>query len=431
MYLRDLYLNGSEDVTGESKKCLIWLFFRNGGTTGKYTGAANTSIAESSLYFAGNEDIVCLPKLSPESFNYSFQREKFTCSILPIGDDESSPLDLWLLENLESYRDILQKGQALIPSQCTPYVEEIARRLDIPVWSISNATQEMLNNKAFLYDLMFKYGVKLPEFTVCHDYMQLKNEFEKLTQQYQGVVVKSTENKNGKFVLPFTGRRELTASRNLTVFPLIIEPYYEVLESLNYQFFINNRRISFLGASVQLLSKRNKGLIHSGNISIPENYFNRVIWNKYYDACSDFLGKFTETNYSGVLGIDLIRTTDDEVIIVDVNPRINASTFLYSVRYSGGYPLFKVFFFVNAKFTNNVKEAVEEVLKELCDKDKGYVCSLAFSPVIIKEDQAVSLNIVGEANSIEGFYSMMDIIEHRYHIDLNLYKQVLDLKKCD
>ncbi|MEQ9205801.1 MAG: ATP-grasp domain-containing protein [Phycisphaerales bacterium] len=100
----------------------------------------------------------------------------------------------------------------------------------------------------------------------------------------------------------------------------ILQPLLEVRNSPNVQFDITSDGCRFLGVSEQQMTQ---SFAFGGN-EYPSAYANdRQIMNQG-DRIAHWLH---DQGYRGLVGIDFIVTTENKVFVVEINPRVNTSTF--------------------------------------------------------------------------------------------------------
>jgi len=100
----------------------------------------------------------------------------------------------------------------------------------------------------------------------------------------------------------------------------ILQPLLDVANSPNVQYSISETDTGFLGVSAQQMTQ---SFAFGGN-DFPSPFSNDPVLRLQADNTARWL---QAEGYRGIVGIDFIVTTDGQVYIVEINPRVNTSSF--------------------------------------------------------------------------------------------------------
>lgn len=105
---------------------------------------------------------------------------------------------------------------------------------------------------------------------------------------------------------------------------------YESHIPINVTLVIGEEQILFLPLSVQLISKSDGTFKYVGADFIYPKTFNDATRIKIYDYCGKIANRIRDLGYRGVLGIDYILCEREQVKFMEINPRLQSSSFLIS-----------------------------------------------------------------------------------------------------
>ena len=225
--------------------------------------------------------------------------------------------DNTLLNFLRSLNSVV-----LHPYMSTPAESQIAKLINARVNGSSPEFTEKVNNKLFLVKFIEKIGGELPEYEIANaiNVIEIAKKFQ---NKYGKIIISGEHTYAGLAVWPIKNKKDFEDFKTkiqACETQFLIEKLYEVLYSPNVQYQINDKTIKFLGMTDQILDDN---LEHHGN-SYPSlaNQADKI--RKYANHIANELKL---QGYRGLLGIDFIETTQGKIFPVDINGRVNASTF--------------------------------------------------------------------------------------------------------
>jgi hypothetical protein len=235
----------------------------------------------------------------------------------------------------------------------------------------SNLTNK-INNKLHLLSILPKLSLPTLQYqtansaTVITTAKQMIKKYQQIVisgvQSYGGIAVWLINNSND--LIKF--EKQIKECDNQEQF--LITKKYQISNSPNIQYQIHSNQIEEIGITDQILDEK---LRYKGNIYPSKIKQLDKIRQDSYILCQELQA----AGYKGILGIDFIETIDEELFIVDINARINASSFglqvlkkLFPNSYQHKY--LKIMPNVNIGQTMTFKELTEKI-GPLFNKETG------------------------------------------------------------
>lgn len=328
---------------------IIWLF--NIGTE-KYWNNENFSLKdinenqivnhmeEMNLLLTRKQDVLLL-RTKPDKF-YLKQIEKAGFDIPKIvcpkySDNDDRPIaelvleDDELLEFLKKYNECNEEVY-FVPYGVSKLEESIANKCGLKLIGASSELNKKINNKVFSRELSEKLGMKVTQGAVCHTLDEIKEKYTELKVKHDKIIIKQPSGASGKGLYIVDSERKLKSilmvlQRFIRInneSEWIVEGWYEKKVDINYQIYVNEKgRVITFSIKEQLVDET----VYVGSVMPPR--ISDEIRNKYL-MYGDRIGKaLYEQGFTGVLGVDSIITTDDEVIpIIEINARFTLSTYI-------------------------------------------------------------------------------------------------------
>lgn len=245
----------------------------------------------------------------------------------------------------------------LHPYISNPVEAKIAKLINANFNGSPSDLSDKINNKHYLLSisptLKYKTANSATIITIAK---QLLKKYQQIVisgvQGYGGIAVWVINNRND--LIQF--EKQIQGSDNQEQF--LITKKYEISNSPNIQYQINSNQIEEIGITDQILDDKFR---YKGNIYPSKSKQLDKIRQNSYILCQELQA----AGYKGILGIDFIETIDDKLFIVDINARINASSFglqvlkkLFPTSYQHKY----------MKIMPNVKIGKPMTFKELTEK---------------------------------------------------------------
>lgn len=187
---------------------------------------------------------------------------------------------------------------------------------------------EIANDKITAWQLLRRNGLPVPQAEVCMSLDDLRR-YVRFAEKHGNRVIVKSDHWN---IHALSSTDELDKLLDLD-YPVLVEPEYGVCCSVVSHNLIWNGRQQHLFTIQQVIHN----FEHFGNfIPIDRDYEdakNEV--SELSSAISDLL-----RGLNGVIGIDYIITSEGKVLIVDLNPRLNSSTYPFEYVMGKGVDLF-------------------------------------------------------------------------------------------
>jgi len=185
-----------------------------------------------------------------------------------------------------------------------------------------------LNSKIAIRAMLADLGLPLAEGTVT-EASAVRDTVTRMLEHCDAILVRGEHSCGGSSVWTVREQSDLDAleSRLATVpdtSSFIIEKLYDPDISPNIQFIIDEDGVSFFGASVQILGD---GLAHQGNTWPVDEPVASDVQRVGHRICEHL----ATLGCLGLVGIDFIVLPDATILPVELNARVNASSFMFTV----------------------------------------------------------------------------------------------------
>lgn len=280
---------------------------------------------ERAFLLAKSNDFIILDHFPDQNYlDYLIEIGVGTRNIL-IPSTKGDSLSLRVLKDKELLR-FLQSLNAVVlhPYMSTQVEMQIAQLINARVNGSAPDLTQKVNNKLFLVKFIEKLGGVLPEYELANT-MNVVEIAIKFQKQFGKIIIIGEHTYAGLGVWPIKNKQafenfQIAIKVCDTQAQFLIEKLYDVLYSPNVQYQISDETIKFLGMTDQILDDN---LEHHGN-SYPSLASQA---EKIKADANHIANELKLQGYRGLLGIDFIETTEGNVFPVDINGRVNASTF--------------------------------------------------------------------------------------------------------
>jgi hypothetical protein len=194
---------------------------------------------------------------------------------------------------------------------------------------------------------------------------------------------------------------ELRASSENRLF--IVQPLHDVTNSPNVQFDIQSSTPELIGVSAQHMTQ---SFAFGGN-DFPSPVANNPV---LLDQSKRVARWLNSNGYRGIVGIDFILTANNEVFIVEINPRVNTSTFPLYLTKRLGRAAFRLITGIECEGVNGFNHLVEVVGKDLLycsNRRKGLV------PLMVPDNERPILDAMVFADDLQTVNKIFDALNHR------------------
>jgi len=174
----------------------------------------------------------------------------------------------------------------------------------------------ILNERQKVWELLKSENISMPIGEICNSLNEVKNFLISCKRQgFRGCIIKQGH-RNKLQVVDEVGLNKISLQTN---YPVLVEAIYDCKLSPVAQVVRWKRRTSTLF----VLDQNIKEFHHYGN------EFPSKISTAHMRSISQLANEIASIfqDYEGVLGVDFILTEDNKLLVVDVNPRFNSSTY--------------------------------------------------------------------------------------------------------
>ena len=297
------------------------------------------------LYLAEESDMVILRKYPDREFlNYI---EKLQVTIPEIytvkNGDSDKALGKLILEDEDLLSQLKQKineykvkgyETELIPYIITYLEENIATVIGAAVKGQLNLIK-LFNNKEATRELLINCGIKVPTGYICSSVSEFRSVSSQYLDKYDSIIIKELTGSGGSGLYIIHSKEQLNRFCNLYDSKknrnkkVLIEKFYKVSESYNYQFFIRDGEVIPYTFSRQILIH---GKIIGSFFDQPMTDINSLI-KEHFEKAYPAAKYIAECGYKGIVGFDSILCADGNLLpVVDINCRINLSTIFHVIQ---------------------------------------------------------------------------------------------------
>ena len=212
-----------------------------------------------------------------------------------------------------------------------PYIESsnteiLADKIDTTLLRSSSST-DWINNKANYRQVLAELNLPVITGWQIEKKDALPRLMELKSKGFKKVVLKKERSVSGFGVFVVETEKELlqcVKENFIDKKSFIIEGFIEDIQcSPNYQYFITQEKIEFLGATDQIFY--GNGVAYNGNI-YPSTLSVKIA-SEIEKAAEKICRYLQSEKCFGLAGIDFIVTESDKIYSTEVNARINGSTF--------------------------------------------------------------------------------------------------------
>ena len=243
-----------------------------------------------------------------------------------------------------------------------PYIEsadtqKLARKIGVRLLREASFT-DWINNKSNYRQVMGELGLPVVAGATTN-IKKAEKDFKKIKSQgFKKAVLKKERSVSGFGVFVVEKLQDLNQClkdnfKHQSSF--VLEGFIEDIKcSPNFQYFISDKKITFLAATDQLLAQDR--VSYSGNIYPPFLIKKPSIFRKIEEMSQKICAYLQSRKCFGLVGIDYIVTKKDQIYTTEANVRLNGSTFpvLIAERLFGREAdvcwLFKTFYFPKISF---------------------------------------------------------------------------------
>lgn len=230
-----------------------------------------------------------------------------------------------ILKDQQLLNYLINKNPLILHSYISTSAEaKIAKLINANFNGAPSDLTDQINNKLYLLSILPKLSLPTLQYKIANSATVITIA-KQLISKYQQIVISGVQTYGGiaVWVINKTNdlikfKKEIQGCDDKDQF--LITKKYEILNSPNIQYQIQSNLIEELGITDQILDDKLK---YKGNIYPSKTKQLDKIRHDSYVLCQELQA----AGYKGILGIDFIETIDEQLFIVDINARANASSF--------------------------------------------------------------------------------------------------------
>ena len=289
--------------------------------------SALQGLSQRALLLAGTNDIVCCDTAPDADYlNYLANFGIAPQQIVVPKEKAASSLAERLLVDTALLQTLAKKNRCIEPYMATATEWQVADKLGYAINGTPPDYLAYLNQKTSLNTLLAESNLPhLPSIT-CQSHT-LETTALHAYKRYGKLVIRASLGLGSKNVWLAHNENDIKQIHAVIVaaaYPddrhYVITPFIAHTLSLNAQFLLRPTTIAFLGISQQHIDTN---LHYTGNIK-PTSPL--PLQQQVFTQTNQLASYLQQEGYLGYLGIDLI-VSEKDVFIIEINPRINTSTF--------------------------------------------------------------------------------------------------------
>lgn len=336
------HIRENDDVT------VVWLF--NIGLEKYWNGEVFTvknfkedimvnHVEEMNLFLTRKQDILILRAQPNQGFIDEMRAfgAEIPTIVCPQVEDEAKSISQLVLEDEGLVREIkaLVSGKEnvmFVPYGVSTLEEQIADKLELPMFGSSNEINRMVNNKVFSRKFALEHGFRVSEGRVCHGFDELETASKDALERFGKIIIKEPCGASGKglWVVETSAKLKSTLLIIKRFFKdnmdgeWLVEEWCEKAADLNYQIYVG------IHGEVEVFSIKEQkvnGTVYVGSVMPPA--FTDAIMKECKEK-GDIIGReLYKMGYRGILGVDAMILTSGELIpIIEINGRCTLSTYV-------------------------------------------------------------------------------------------------------
>jgi hypothetical protein len=284
-------------------------------------------LSQRALLLADTNDVVCCDTMPDADYlRYLADFGIAPQNIIVPAEKIATNLAERLLLDTALLQTLVKENRCLEPYMATTTEWHVANKLGYTINGANPDYLSYLNKKTSLNSILAASNLPyLPSIT-CHSH-NLEASARQAYKRYGKLVIRASLGLGSKNVWLASNEQAIKQIHTLianAAYPpdrrYVITPFIANTLSFNAQFLLRPTTINFLGISQQRIDVH---LHYTGNIKpdspipLQQQVFNQINSLAHY---------LQQQGYRGYLGIDVI-VSENDVFIIEINPRINTSTF--------------------------------------------------------------------------------------------------------
>lgn len=301
------------------------------GSDARSTGLGQEILRKLSLrglFLCNHGDVVVVNEKPGDSWLEYLRSVGVACGEIVVSDGDAETLAEDLLMNFAAVDQIkaLIAGSnfELVPYMGSDESHAVAELLGVPCQSPPLALLDRLNSKVNLESVLKE--CELPTIQASYASQdELERACSSLFDTHGPLIVRSDLSIGGHGVWSIKSPEDIyelsqTTAQTHTDQQFVIQPLLDLVNSPNVQFDVRQNEIRCVGLSDQTMTER---FAFGGNTFPSVSTENTQI----QDQSQRLVQWLQNAGYRGMVGIDFIVVPGGDVFIIEINPRVNTSTF--------------------------------------------------------------------------------------------------------
>lgn len=366
-------------------------------------------VEEMNLFLTRKQDILIL-RTMPDAF-YLNEMQTFGADIptiiCPDIQDETKSISQLVLEDarlIENIKKLVGGKEKVIfvPYGVSTLEEQIAAKLELPMFGSPNEINKMVNNKVFSRQFAIEHDFRVSSGRVCNGFEELETAAKEALEKYGKIIIKEPCGASGKglWVVETPAKLKSTLLIIKRFFQdhmdgeWLVEEWCEKAADLNYQIYVGvNGEVEVFSIKEQKVN----GTVYIGSVIPPA--FSEEIMVECKDK-GEIIGKeLYKMGYRGILGVDAMILTNGELIpIIEINGRCTLSTYVSFITERTKASAQKVFAFYQ-KISLGKNEGYQQVKEKL---EKAGLWFANDHGLFVYTSEAITESRVGESGRMFG-----------------------------
>lgn len=301
------------------------------GSDARSTGLGQEILRKLSLrglFLCNQGDVVVVNEKPDDSWLEYLRSVGIDCGEIVVADGDAETLAEDLLINpaaVDQIKALIARSNfELVPYMGSEESHAVAELLGVPCQSPPLALLDRLNSKVNLESVLKE--CELPTIQASYASQdELERACSSLFGKHGPLIVRSDLSIGGHGVWSIKSSEDIDELSQATAQThadqqFVIQPLLDVVNSPNVQFEICENEVVSVGLSDQTMTER---FAFGGNTYPSVSSENKLI----HEQSQKLVQWLQSAGYRGMVGIDFIVVPSGDVFIIEINPRVNTSTF--------------------------------------------------------------------------------------------------------
>ncbi len=297
------------------------------------------SLSSRAIFLATPDDLVVVDREPDPSWIEYLQRVGLKLPQIRVAQGEGETLVERITDDAELCAELRERGYPIKPYMGSIQNQTLAHQLGLRYIAPDSQLVDRLNHKSNLDQILLEIGLpRIPTEVSTRD--QIVHDARFAFEEHGSLMIRSDLSIGGHGVWRIENTQGIDQLANgiKVANPdrkFIWQPLKAVTNSPNVQYEITDDSCTLLGISAQQMTE---SFAFGGN-NFPSPLSNN---QSILDQSQETAQWLQTQGYRGLVGFDFIVTTNQEVYIVEINPRVNTSTFPLILSHHLGVEAFKL-----------------------------------------------------------------------------------------